>query len=371
MHGARVVRIPVAARRARHELLAAAQVGRVLALRASGSWRSRSAASSSDRSCAVRPAGYVASWFAEDKLIAQAALRSAVDRRGGRAARACRSRAALLTEPTLAMAIEFAAFLQISRLCNRRTAVDYQQIAVLAFLHLIAATVLSTNLSYAALFVGFVIATPWMLALSHLRREIEGNYPAQTDADPQRARRDPARARQQARGGPALPGRHRAAVGAAVRDDARDLRRSCRASGQGFLSFRREHGPARRRLRQPGRARRLRRDPRRPDGRAARDAACRAIDQKAPRISLRLRGTSFDHYDGRRWTRSPSARAAHARASRPVLSDPARARTATTIRQLQIVLDHLDEPVVFLPAGHGRAVGSAARRRAARASRAS
>ena len=33
------------------------------------------------------------------------------------------------------------------------------------------ATVLSTSLSYALLFVGFVVATPWMLALSHLRRE--------------------------------------------------------------------------------------------------------------------------------------------------------------------------------------------------------
>ena len=71
--------------------------------------------------------------------------------------------------------------LSISRLFNRRTASDYQQIAVLAFLHLIAATVLSTDLSYAAVFVGFVIATPWMLALSHLRREIEGNYPAESD----------------------------------------------------------------------------------------------------------------------------------------------------------------------------------------------
>src|SRR4029079_2609615 len=68
----------------------------------------------------------------------------------------------LLAGPTLALAIEFAAFLQISRLFNRRTAADSQQIAVLSFLHLIAATVLSTNLSYAAIFAGFLIATPWM-----------------------------------------------------------------------------------------------------------------------------------------------------------------------------------------------------------------
>jgi hypothetical protein len=46
---------------------------------------------------------------------------------------------AITSEPTLAMAIEFAALLQISRLWVRRTAQDYQQIAVLSFLHLIAA----------------------------------------------------------------------------------------------------------------------------------------------------------------------------------------------------------------------------------------
>ena len=45
---------------------------------------------------------------------------------------------------------------------------------MLAFLHLIAATVLTTDLGYAALFVAFVVATPWMLALTHLRVEIEG-----------------------------------------------------------------------------------------------------------------------------------------------------------------------------------------------------
>lgn len=44
---------------------------------------------------------------------------------------------ALTQGPQLIQAIEFAAFLQISRLFNRRGAADYQQIAVLAFLHLI------------------------------------------------------------------------------------------------------------------------------------------------------------------------------------------------------------------------------------------
>src|SRR6185436_12218548 len=82
----------------------------------------------------------------------------------------------------LTAAVEFAALLQLSRLANRRTARDYQQITVLAMLHLIAATVLGGGLSYAACFVGFVIVTPWALTLGHLRREIEGNYLADARA---------------------------------------------------------------------------------------------------------------------------------------------------------------------------------------------
>jgi len=57
------------------------------------------------------------------------------------------------------------------------------------------------------------------------------------------------------------------------------------------------------------------------------------IDEKAPRLSLRLRGTSFDHYDGKRWTRSSGR------------------RPQATDAEYQIVLEHLDEPVVFLPEG--------------------
>jgi hypothetical protein len=74
------------------------------------------------------------------------------------------------------------------------------------------------------------------------------------------------------------------------------------------------------------------------------------VDERAPRMSLRMRGTSFDHYDGRRWTRSPSS---------PQLL-PSIDREQYIIRRpvkrgydqaLQIILDHLDEPVVFVPYG--------------------
>lgn len=72
--------------------------------------------------------------------------------------------------------VELAVLLQVSRLWSRRTSRDYQQIVVLALLHLIAASVLDQGLGYGLLFVGFVIALPWAMTLSHLRREIEGNY---------------------------------------------------------------------------------------------------------------------------------------------------------------------------------------------------
>ena len=79
-------------------------------------------------------------------------------------------------EAPLALALEFTAALQISRLYNRRRAPEHQQIAILAFLHLCAATVLSSEMVYGALFMGFVVLVPWMLALTHLRGEIEGHF---------------------------------------------------------------------------------------------------------------------------------------------------------------------------------------------------
>ena len=84
----------------------------------------------------------------------------------------------LAGEAVLTVGVEYAAFLQLSRLAHRKSAADYQQIAILGFLHLIAATVLSAGLDYAVVFFGFVIVMPWMLALTHLRRELETRYGA-------------------------------------------------------------------------------------------------------------------------------------------------------------------------------------------------
>jgi len=119
---------------------------------------------------------FVASWFAEPPLI---------DRPGYSRLWTIAAVVLLLVqiaravggEATLTVGVQYAAFLQISRLCHRKTAADYQQIAILAFLHLIAGTVLSSGLEYGVVFFGFVIVMPWMLTLTHLRKELETQYP--------------------------------------------------------------------------------------------------------------------------------------------------------------------------------------------------
>jgi len=76
----------------------------------------------------------------------------------------------------LTLSVEFVGALQVSRLYHRRAALDYQHIAVLAIIHLLAATILSSGLDYAVIFFLYVIATPWILALNHLRGEIESQH---------------------------------------------------------------------------------------------------------------------------------------------------------------------------------------------------
>lgn len=82
----------------------------------------------------------------------------------------------VLGASSLDVLIEFAAALQIIRLATRRGAVHDQQVIVLALLHLIAGTVLGGGLGYGLCFAGVLIVAPGALVLSHLRREVEGNY---------------------------------------------------------------------------------------------------------------------------------------------------------------------------------------------------
>jgi len=291
--------------------------------------------------------GYAGSIFAEGKLLRHAYYGKAWTLLLA-AALAFQCLRALSSEPTLAMPIEFAALLQISKLWNRRTAVDYQHIAVLAFLHLIAATVLSTSLSYAVIFIGFVVATPWMLALSQLRREIEGNYPASAPND------------EKAQAAVRRVLKSRRVVGASFLISTALLAVPLFIMtltifvvvprvGQGFLNLQHSRGQ---RVAGFGSQVELggfgviRDDP----TVVLRVTPLPRVDEKAPRMSLRLRGTSFDHYDGKRWTRSQS---------QPQLLSTYDHETYTIRRnfdperdqRLQIVLDHLDEPVVFLPYG--------------------
>lgn len=72
--------------------------------------------------------------------------------------------------------VEFAAALQLVRLATRRGAVHDQQVIVLALLHLIAGTVLGGGIAYGLCFAGVLLVAPAALVLSHLRREVEGNY---------------------------------------------------------------------------------------------------------------------------------------------------------------------------------------------------
>ncbi|MCB9656266.1 MAG: DUF3488 domain-containing protein [Sandaracinaceae bacterium] len=76
----------------------------------------------------------------------------------------------------LTLSVEFVGVLQVSRLYHRRGALDHQHIAVLAIIHLLAATILSNGLDYALIFLLYVVITPWILALNHLRGELETQY---------------------------------------------------------------------------------------------------------------------------------------------------------------------------------------------------
>ncbi|MCB9547620.1 MAG: DUF3488 domain-containing protein [Myxococcales bacterium] len=71
---------------------------------------------------------------------------------------------------------DFVLFLTVNRLFNRRTSREYQQLYVLSFLQMTAATVLNAELSYGLLFLLYVVASTWTLILFHLKREMEENY---------------------------------------------------------------------------------------------------------------------------------------------------------------------------------------------------
>ncbi|WP_394844605.1 DUF3488 and transglutaminase-like domain-containing protein [Pendulispora brunnea] len=252
--------------------------------------------------------------------------------------------------PMLDVSVEFAALLQIVRLATRRGAAHDQQIIVLALLHFVAGTVLGGGLTYGLCFLGFLVVAPGALVLSHLRREVEGNY------------------RQGARDRTGLP------------VDVPRILRSRRVVGRGFLAatclisvpiflftatlfilFPRV-GLSLLLLNHPRPGRMVGFSDRVDlgDVGALRTDLSSAValrfdipdlpDPRPSRMVLRLRGTAFDAYDGRAWLRTQTERRAAERAFPgsdlyPLVRQP----DGDKDRKATFDLESLDPPVVFLP----------------------
>lgn len=246
----------------------------------------------------------------------------------------------------LDVVIEFAAALQIIRLATRKGAAHDQQVIVLALLHLISGTVLGGGLGYGLCFLGILIVAPGALVLSHLRREVEGNY------------------RQGARDRTGLPVdvprilRSRRVVGRTF------LGVTCLLSipiviftallfilfprvGLSLLLLNRTHTgrfvgfSGRVDLGEVGV---LRSDPT-----LVMRIEMPNMSEKPPeRIPLHLRGTALDAYDGRTWTQSESwKRAAEMEAFIIPLDD--RWPDSKLDPSMKIDLEPIDPPVLFMP----------------------
>jgi transglutaminase-like putative cysteine protease len=83
---------------------------------------------------------------------------------------------AIATGDYLGVGGDFLVWLVVAKAFQRRAAKDWQQLYLLAFLMLVAGSVLNPDLSYGACFLLFVIASTWALILFHLRREMEDNF---------------------------------------------------------------------------------------------------------------------------------------------------------------------------------------------------
>ncbi|MDP9000638.1 MAG: DUF3488 and transglutaminase-like domain-containing protein, partial [Myxococcota bacterium] len=254
----------------------------------------------------------------------------------------------LLGHPPLDVAVEFAALLQIMRLATRRGAAHDQQIIVLAMLHFVAGTVLGGGLAYGLCFLGFLIVAPGALVLSHLRREVEGNY------------------RQGARDRTGLP------------VDVPRILRSRRVVGRGFLAatclltipilfftsalfvlFPRV-GLSLLLLNHPRAGRMIGFSEHvdlgdvgvlRDDTTIALRFELKDMPEPPPtRLTLRLRGTAFDAYDSRAWARTqrdlhPADHGADGNEIYPLFRMPDLAHD----RVVAFDLEPIDPPVMFIP----------------------
>lgn len=241
--------------------------------------------------------------------------------------------------------VEFAAGLQVIRLASRRGAAHDHQVILLALLHLIAGTVLGGGLTYALALLGFLIFTPGALVLSHLRREVEGNY------------------RQGARDRTGMP------------VDVPRILRSRRVIGRGFLLFTCSLSvpvflfsavlflafprvgfawltvPSMQPSRVVGFSDHvdlggvgtIRTDP----ALVMRVKPSDMGEKPQARRNLYLRGATFDAYNGRSWSRHRGVEG-H-RAVEHFDNIVLRRRPRETDREMLIDLDRIDPPVIFLP----------------------
>jgi protein-glutamine gamma-glutamyltransferase len=251
-----------------------------------------------------------------------------------------------LGQSPIDVAVEFAAFLQVFRLATRRGAAHDQQIILLALLHFIVGTVLGGGIAFGLCFLGFLMVAPGALVLSHLRREVEGNY------------------RQGARDRTGLP------------VDVPRILRSRRVVGRNFLLatgllsvpilvftallfmlFPRvglsllviNHQKNGRMVGfsdrvDLGDVGALRADP----SIALRFTLAEMPDPPPEKMTLRLRGTGFDAYDGRAWLRTQAERknieATFGGSEYPIVR-----RSRATDKIIRFELEPLEPPVIFIP----------------------
>lgn len=252
----------------------------------------------------------------------------------------------------LQLSVEFAAALQVIRVATRRGAAHDQQIILLALLHLVAGTVLGGGLAYGLSLVGFLVIAPGALVLSHLRREVEGNY------------------RQGARDRTGLPVDVPRILRSRRVISRRFLLVTCSLSvpvflftALLFLAFPRvglsllllNHSRSARMIGfstrvDLGGVGKLRSDP----------TIAMRVQLKDPpktpasRLALYLRGTSFDYYDGGSWTRTrpthETAPQVHSHIYGRQLGVLPREHLDRLQVEMTIDLEPINPPIIFLPA---------------------
>lgn len=242
--------------------------------------------------------------------------------------------------------IEFALLLQISRLWNRRSARQYQQIVVLSLVHLIAASVLDQDVSFALLYGGFVVALPWAMCLTHLRSEIEGNY-RRSEPEAQRAHVNRILNSRRIISGRFLWVTAGLAIPIFIMSGA--LFVFFPRVGLGFLA-----GGPRQRVTVAGFSDSVELGDMgvvRTDKTVVMRVELDPMPDSPPsRLNLHWRGAAYDVYDGRRWSRSP---ALNTRMELDRVGDRYCLSRACGIRSVRrtykIYLEDLDPPVLLLP----------------------